>query len=220
MPLLTLAGAVVFGLLTAEYDQFYRELGVAPGDVGVEYSARLSGSVGLVAMILLVTAVLTALTLSGVAVVRCLGLGSPGVLEGKPSSGDPRPFRVLPLIAGSAAVAVVLVGVFVVYRADAAADRAKQGRWVDGVALGPVTVLAVRAAPADVRLAVMEGGKRINLSKIDTTGLLYLGHGRTTVVLYDPNQHRPLYLPAAHVTVVTYNCETRRVPDRHLHCLD
>lgn len=40
---------------------------------------------------------------------------------------------------------------------------------------------------------------------------------RTTVVLYDPNHHRPLYLPAAHVTVVAYNCETRRVPDRHLH---
>ncbi|MGW1786831.1 hypothetical protein ACWCQQ_48440 [Streptomyces sp. NPDC002143] len=221
VPVLALAGAIVFGLLTVEYDQFYRELGVAPGDVGVEYSTRLSGSVGLLAMILLVTVVLAALTLSGAAVFCCLGLRRSGAREGEPSSGDPYRFKQLPhVIVGSAAVAVLLVGVFVVHRADAAADHAKQGKWVDGVALGPVTVLAVRAAPADVHITITEAGKQLNLPKVDTTGLLYLGHGRTTVVLYDTNHHRPLYLPAAHVTVVTYNCETYRLPGRHLHCPD
>ncbi|MFD3622433.1 hypothetical protein ACFWWT_46270 [Streptomyces sp. NPDC058676] len=217
LPILGLGGVVLFGLLTMEYDQFYRELGMAPGDVGVEYSARLSGAVGLVLLSIAASAVLF---LAGMAVLLAVHRFGPSSVRERTS----RTSRMRESLRGregrrtalaSCCVAgIALVALFVTHEADGRADRAKSGKWVEPLRFGPVALLGVRAYPAEVRLSVLETGKSLDLEGVDTSNLLYIGHGPGTVVLYDYVHQRPLYLPAGRVTVRTYNCETGRAGER------
>ena len=121
------------------------------------------------------------------------------------------------MILGCCAVGIALVGVLVTYVADEMADSAKGGKWVEPLHFGPITVLAVRAYPAEVRLSVTDSTKALDLRAVDADHLLYIGHGPNTVVLYDHHSQRPVYLPAKDVTVTTYNCETWRA-ERHGRC--
>lgn len=214
LPILGLGGVVLFGLLTMEYDQFYRELGMAPGDVGVEYSARLSGAVGLVLLSIAASAVLFLASTAVLLALRRFG----------PTSVRERASRMRESLRGregrraalaSCCVAgIALVALFVTHEADGMADRAKSGKWVEPLRFGPIALLGVRAYPAEVRLSVVETGKSLDLETVDTSHLLYIGHGPGTVVLYEYVHQRPLYLPAGSVTVTTYNCETGRVGER------
>jgi hypothetical protein len=200
----------LYGLLTMEYDQFYRELGMAPGDVGLEYSTRLSGSAGLAVMSLFTSGALFAVVAAGLTAARRWG---PAGLRHRADRVRAflwdRERRVLAVITCCAA-GIVLVGALVTYVADEMADNAKSGKWVEPLHIGPVTVLSVRAYPADVRLTVDDGSKRLDLKSVDPGRLLYIGQGANTVVLYDYKNQRPLYLPAKDVTITTYNCETWR----------
>ncbi|TPQ22725.1 hypothetical protein [Streptomyces sporangiiformans] len=216
-PSLGVAGALLFGLLTMEYDQFYRELGMAPGDVGLEYSTRLSGSAGLVLMSAVASATLFLLVAGVLKAARCFGASwVRDRAERVWSFLWRRERRGLTFIV-CCTLSVLLVGALVTYVADEMADRAKSGRWVEPLHVGPITVLSVRAYPADVRLAVKDSGKQLNLETVNSSQLLYIGHGPDSVVLYDHERQRPLYLPAKDVTVTTYNCETWRA-QRHSRC--
>ncbi|MGW7070406.1 hypothetical protein ACWGII_26820 [Streptomyces sp. NPDC054855] len=219
LPTLGAGGALLFGLLTMEYDQFYRELGMAPGDVGLEYSTRLSGSAGLVLMSLIASATLFVLATACLYAVHRFGPRTARVRAGRLRTAMSRPEKRRTAILGCCAVGIALVGVLVTYVADEMADSAKGGKWVEPLHFGPITVLAVRAYPADVRLSVRDSAKGLDLGAVDTEHLLYIGHGPNTVVLYDHRSQRPLYLPAKDVTVTTYNCETWRA-ERHSRCRD
>lgn len=214
LPILGLGGVVLFGLLTMEYDQFYRELGMAPGDVGVEYSHRLSGAVGLVLLSLVASAVLF---LAGTAVLLAVHhFGPSHVRERTTRIRDSLRGRKgrRTALASCCVAGIALVALFVTHEADGRADRAKSGKWVEPLHIEPIALLGVRAYPAEVRKSVVETGKSLDLEAVDTSHLLYIGHGPGTVVLYDYAHQRPLYLPAGIVTVTTYNCETGLVGKR------
>ncbi|MFI6376468.1 hypothetical protein [Streptomyces sp. NPDC050546] len=210
LPALAVASALLFGLLTVEYDQFYRELGMAPGDVGIEYSTQLSGSAGLAALSIVTSAAVFAAVAVGLMVAR--RWGRPGL---RSRTDRARAFlwgrerRALTMLA-CCAMGILLVGALVSYVADEMADNVKGGKWVEPLHIGPVTLLSVRAYPADVRLTVDDGDRRLDLTSVEPSRLLYIGRGPNTVVLYDYRNQRPLYLPAKDVTITTYNCETWR----------
>ncbi|MFJ2766298.1 hypothetical protein [Streptomyces sp. NPDC087300] len=217
LPTLGLGGALLFGLLTMQYDQFYRELGMAPGDVDPEYSTRLSGSLGLVLMSLVASAALLALGSIGLRTTRRVGPARTRARADRMLIGLQDRGKRRTVVLWCCAVGIALVGLLVVYAADDMADRAKSGKWVEPMHFGPVTLLAVRAYPADVRLSVTDGAKNFDLKAVNTGRLLYIGHGPGTVVLYDHDRRRAVYLPAKDVTVTTYNCETGRA-ERHDRC--
>lgn len=219
LPTLGAGGALLFGLLTVEYDQFYRELGMAPGDVGLEYSTRLSGSAGLVLMSLAASALLFALAAACLHAVRRFGPAPLRIRAQRVRTSMRRPEKRRAVVLGCCAAGIALVGTLVTYVADEMADSAKSGKWVEPLHFGPITVLAVRAYPADVRLSVTDSARELDLGAVDSGHLLYIGHGPNTVVLYDHRGQRPLYLPAKDVTVTTYNCETWRAK-RHDRCRD
>jgi hypothetical protein len=198
-PVLAIATAVLFGMLTIEYDQFYRELGMAPGDVGVEYGTQLGGAVGLVLIVTLITVVLLLLWKGLLVMLR-----RPVWMLGQDRTALQR------AVLAGIAVATVAVSGFVVHQADRAADQAKAGQWVQPLGWGPLMYLGVRAYPARVSLVTSGDGKRLNLDGVNRDRLMYIGHGQATVVLYDADQQRPVYLPTSQVIVIAYNCETER----------
>ncbi|MCE7049677.1 hypothetical protein [Streptomyces purpurascens] len=210
LPALAVASALLFGLLTVEYDQFYRELGMAPGDVGIEYSTQLSGSAGLAALSIVTSAALFAAVAIGLAMAHRWGWAG---LRDRANRARAflwgRERRALTMLV-CCATGILLVGALVSYVADEMADNVKGGKWVEPLHIGPVTLLSVRAYPAEVRLTVDDGSKRLALTSVDSNRLLYIGRGPNTVVLYDYKNQRPLYLPAKDVTITTYNCETWR----------
>ncbi|MFC9502092.1 hypothetical protein [Streptomyces sp. NPDC057002] len=210
LPALAVASAVLFGLLTVEYDQFYRELGMAPGDVGIEYSTQLSGSAGLAALSIVTSAALFAAVAAGLLMARRWGwAGLRHRTDRVRAFLWRREHRARAMLA-CCALGILLVGALVSYVADEMADNVKGGKWVEPLHIGPVTLLSVRAYPADIRLTVDDGKKRLDLTSVESDRLLYIGHGPNTVVLYDYKNQRPLYLPARDVTITTYNCETWR----------
>ncbi|HEU5160513.1 MAG TPA: hypothetical protein VFU43_26170 [Streptosporangiaceae bacterium] len=56
----TLAAVVVFGALTVAYDKFYGELGLSPGDVGLQYGKTLGGTAATAIIAVTVVSALTA----------------------------------------------------------------------------------------------------------------------------------------------------------------
>ena len=55
------SGVVVYGLLATAYDKFYRELGLTPTDVGVQYGRTLAGAAALTVLVVAGLAILTGL---------------------------------------------------------------------------------------------------------------------------------------------------------------
>ena len=199
-----LGAGAVYGLLILAYSEFYKELGVRPADVGLDYGRGLGGAAGLALLAVFVFAVPAGFYLL-ITLVRKRRSSSTA-----PETGGIRPHRVLAVFGGVVwlFLIVALVAVFI-WRANDWADAVKKGKAVNPANLLGIELLAVRADPARVQPL----GERARASQVLTglhgRELMYLGRTPSTVVLYDPKREHAIHVPAAMVMVETSNCETK-----------
>lgn len=197
---LAVGAALIYGLLVLAYSEFYRELGVRPSDVGVEYGRGIGGAAGITIAVVLLGGVLAPLGLRAVRFFK--------------DAGARRSRGALALSGVLAVASVVVVGSMLVARyANSRADTVKSGRALDPVGWLGIELLAVRADP--VRVEPIGGPDRPSrlLRQARDHRLFYLGRTAATVVVYDQTTQRVLQLPAGTVAIETSNCETSRNRD-------
>jgi len=189
-PVVGLAALVVYGVLTLAYSRFYRELGINPGDVGLETGAGLRG-------------------VAGVSIVLALAVTALGLIWLAAAHGR-EPTRRTVRVSVSLLTAAVLCWftVTLVRSADQQADRVKEGRWLQPMEVLDLEVLGVRADPAYIRPISTNA---VASEIADATGghlLFYIGQASGTLILYDSTVQRVWHVPAALVSLQTENCET------------
>ncbi len=198
--MLAIGAALIYGLLVLAYSEFYRELGVRPGDVGLDYGRGIGGAAGITIALLAVAGIAA---IAYLALLRMRKERSAGFSKG-----------ALALVALIAIAIVSLVGVVPFARfANSRADQVKNGRALEPIGVFGVEMLAVRADPATVEPIGRSVAQVKLLRRVRGHRLFYLGRSATTMVLYDQTTQRALYLPAATIMVETSNCETRKNQD-------
>jgi hypothetical protein len=189
-PVLAVGAVVVYGVLTVAYSKFYRELGVNPGDVGLDYGRGLQG-------------------VAGASIVMALAAVVFGLLWRVAARGrEPTKRAVRWSVSILTLVSICVFAWALSQRADQHADNVKEGRWLQPLEIFDLEVLGVRAYPAIVKpatSAVVASG-----IAAETTGhrLFYIGQASGTMVLYDSTVQRVWHVPAALVSLTTENCET------------
>jgi hypothetical protein len=196
-----IGAALVYGVLIVSYSEFYAELGIRPGDVGLELGPGLGGIVG-VAVLLLVAMALLCVYLY--AVSRWLARGQ-------------RTRFVVSFIVG-VLLAVVVIAWLLNGAARDAAARARAGTPVGPLTLLGLEVVALRADRAELHPADPKAADAAAyLALRDEERLMYLGRFGTSLVLYDPEQQSSWQVPASMFTVRTLNCD-RNVEGRDPAC--
>jgi hypothetical protein len=200
IPAIVAVGAgLAYGVLIVAYSEFYAELGVRPGEVGLELGPGLGGIVGVAVLLILALCVLF---LYAVVISRWLAPAS-----SSEAGKRPRTVLIAPLIVGGL-ITVVVIGLVLIDDARDAAARARMGRPVGPLTLLGLEVVALRADRADVRLADPKAAQsETYLALRDRTRLMYLGRSGNTIVLYDPDRQSSWQIPASLFTVRTVNCE-------------
>jgi hypothetical protein len=207
LPALLAASAVVlYGYLAIAYENFYRNLGVDPSDVGLSYTGILARSVGFVVSCLLALLLVFLPILSFIA----------------PEAERQRnPGRVGGIIALAAMLFLLGLVNPLLDASDAAID-VRAGKpagpirfagLLGGVTPGPaLVVLAIRGDPATVEPAGKPGDAPA-VALLQSRRLLYLGQSSGTAVLYDATGQQAVYLPTGSVILHVSNCTTKRSPD-------
>jgi hypothetical protein len=216
----TLGSALIYGLVALGYSEFYRELGIAPRDVGVEVGKTLGDAVGL-AILLTVVSSLLALLLDAAWVVCGQSGRVKRVVEKHRWSrwlvaqGGLRRFTTLFI----AAAVLSFLGAAVAIRvlANTRADQVKEGRPVEPLRIGPgwfdflpLEVLDVHADPV-VAIAPLRATDRVPdaLDNAHTSGrLFYLGRASGSVVLYEAKTQHSFVAPETSFVFELSNCET------------
>ena len=196
-----LGAGAVYGLLILAYSTFYKELGVRPADVGLDYGRGLGGAAGLALVAVVIFAVPAGAYL----------LVSRSLRKRHSSSTHRiRPHHVVGAIGGVVWLIVVLglVAVFL-WKANDWADAVKQGKAVNPANVFGIELLAVRADPARVQPIGERAQASPMVKSLYGRELMYLGRTASTVVLYDPDIEHAIHVPAAMVMVETSNCETK-----------
>lgn len=194
---LAIGAALIYGLLVLAYSEFYRELGVRPGDVGLDYGRGIGGAAGITIALLAV---------AGIAAILYLALLGVGNRRSRDFSKGG-----LALVALVAIGVVCVVGVVPFARfANSRADQVKNGRALEPIGFLGVEMLAVRADPAKLQPIGRSPAQLKLLRRVRDHRLFYLGRSATTMVIYDQTTQRALYLPAATIMVETSNCETSK----------
>jgi hypothetical protein len=199
-----LGAGAVYGLLILAYSTFYKELGVRPSDVGLDYGRGLGGAAGL-ALFAVAVFVIPAGTFLLVRQLR--------TRRRSPTESEPRglrPDHVVAAIGGAVWLAVILalVSVFL-WKANDWADAVKKGNPVNPANVLGIELLAVRADPARVEPIGARAQASRMVSGLEGRELMYLGRTTSTIVLYDPDREHAIHVPAAMVMVETSNCETK-----------
>jgi hypothetical protein len=189
--------ALAYGVLILSYSEFYAELGVRPGDVGLEYGPGLGGIAGVAVLLILGLAVLWLY----VEISRWMTRRSDSGARKRR-----RPFLIGAVIVGGLTVAVIAF--FLIDDAREAAAKARNGTPVGPLTLKGVEVVALRAdraevIPADPQAANSETYRQLK----NREPLMYLGRSGSGLVLYDPDRERSWQIPASMFTVRTLNCE-------------
>jgi hypothetical protein len=182
---LVASGIIWFAVLTITYEQFYGRLGISADDVGLSYINLLTSSVGTALTVLLATILYTSLALVAIRILQrtVLRLGT--------LSGDVQ-YRLT-----AALLIVIAVAISFFYLPLTAVNSAyavQQGRAVrtPRLILPPISILSIRADRAVIREE--EPGRDPSLRRLAQKQLIYLGQANGTLVLYDPESQRPVYV--------------------------
>ncbi len=191
-------GVVVYGLLIFGYGQFYRELGVRPDEVGINYAGSLGGAAGLTIVIV------------GVALVIAAGIIGVSRAVG---SNLPKGQRSALRIVRTGGVLVTLVGGFVgvllfTAAADRQADLLKHGHWLEPLRIGDMEILSVRADPVEITPIDDFSQNAAIFEATDGHALFFLGAADGLAVIYDSTDQSVWRVPTESVALRTENCET------------
>jgi hypothetical protein len=193
--IVAVGAALAYGVLILSYSEFYAELGVRPGDVGLEYGPGLGGVAGVAVLLILG---LAAVGLYSFAASRWLFPGS------EPKDENRR--RIGALLVGGFVVG--LIALFLIDDAREAAAKARNGAPVGPLTLKGVEVVALRADRATVVLADPRAADSETYRLLrHREPLMYLGRSGGSLVLYDPDAEKSWQIPASMFTVRTVNCE-------------
>jgi hypothetical protein len=203
---LAIGGALVYGVLTVAYSEFYAELGVRPAEVGLEFGPGLGGLAGVTIVMITMLAIQTVFSLL---YLRFFGDHLPSV---------PRP--KLWVIGFNAVFVSVFLLIFFSNLANSRADQAKGGVPVEPYRFLGLEILSLRADLADITLVDPKAAEAAAFREVDAAEkLLYLGRSDGSVVLYEPGKQSSRRLPASVFAVRALNCETNK-EDRDPACPD
>jgi hypothetical protein len=209
----TIAGIVVYGLLSVTYDRFYRALGIAPSDVGLTYGTTLANSVGMI----LLLAVLLLIFITTGHLRTASNWGYHRGAKSRTDRGQKRWRRYWAYLIATAEVVALSVGLYwgldlaTSFGTDAA-NTVKLGRPVVVPYLGPTTLLAIHADPAVIKSA-LRPGENPTVDSLDGQPLLFLGQANGNTVLYDSDTQSSIFLPTSSVILRVSNCATHRSPN-------
>ncbi|MDI6105606.1 hypothetical protein QLQ12_44205 [Actinoplanes sp. NEAU-A12] len=203
VPLMAGVGVLLYGMLRLAYVFFYLQLRATPQDLGYGYVEILSSQlVGTIELVLVLTAVLVAVALTGRGLRR-----TAMILTGRARPAPAhRPWTRLVLQAGGAAVVIVLT--FLPAAAWLWGTEARHGYTVRSVYLARtvrVPVLAVQALPAVVAWSTDTPSTLQDL--MTRRCLLYLGQAAGTTVFYDVKSRESLRVPSAQIIVAIQNTD-------------
>ena len=199
LPLFSVLGVVLYGILRLAYVFFYLQVRTTPEEVGYGYSRVLSESVvGALELTLLVSIAFAVLALAV--------FGARALIGGRHAdAGGSRDWlqsvRKLFLRCMMAAAAVVLLSLPVL--AWWQGGLARQGQAVRNVyfiGIPYLPVLAVQAVPVRVSWVDSGSNRQLDLSKRNC--LMYLGQDDGTTVFYDVQSRESLRLPSSDIVVL------------------
>jgi len=216
---LSVAGIVLYGVITIADERFYEALGITSGDVGLSYANTLVRASGLVIMF----GVLVALIL----LLLFVGRGSAEVsydpreimrrageesrfretllatrLKVKERKKFQRAVRRRTYFLMGVLVLVLLAAVLPVLYINAAhrANLVSQGRSVGPVRFLGLTILPISAYAANVQWVSPNG------APVLPHNLLFLGQGGGSTPLYDPALKQVLWLPSDLISISVSQC--------------
>lgn len=206
LPVFTVAGFVVYGLLRVSYANFYGRFDVDPEEVGLGQTTILVQT-GLV--------VFASTLLSGaLMMLGFLGYKALGLRPLTPAPNASFWVRALAFMGGPywmvGITSVVLFATIVLYdlpnRARTRADQVERGETVRTTVSFLNLDLPVKALP--VKLTTLAGGKLS--ANLTSPSLRYLGQADGVLVLYDWKAERVIRLPSDSVVVMTSTGEPGR----------
>ena len=199
-------GLLMYAYPSLCYDLFYGRLGIDPNDVGLSYTGTLARSSGFIVVYLAVVFFVWLYFVQFALVPRA---------------------RALELSLDRARIAFVLTGVIMAVllwwpmrASENAAKRVQAGNPVtpirlttppELVPLPPFPVLAIHADPATVEPAG-KPGESPAADRLRGKKLLYLGQSSGTVVLYDADVQRAIYVSASSIVLQVTNCRAKPPP--------
>jgi hypothetical protein len=217
----TLGSAVIYGLLALGYSEFYRELGIAPRDVGVEVSKTLGDAVGLAIVLTVVSLLLAVLLL----VVWRLAVRSESIsgfakrFDGTAwllAQGKLRQFNVF--FVAASVLSFLVTAIAIRDLANTRADDVKKGRPVEPLRVGPglrdfipLEVLDVHADPV-LAIVSLRSGEEVPPRVDDARKggqLFYIGRSTGSAALYDARTQHVFVVPATSFVFEVSNCETK-----------
>jgi hypothetical protein len=224
----TVGGALVYGLLALGYGQFYRELGIRPRDVGVEFGKTFADSAG-VSIALVIVALIGSVLVVGLAWFLRLILLWPKrrVLLRARRRRPEALWRVLwrnrPLVfklrfflwtfVALSLLAYLSTAGVLLWVGNTYADDVKKGELIQPFRIPylGLEMLSVRADPV-ARITTRAGGEvqpEDLGQEIAKRRLYYLGQSGGVLVLYDALHQHDVFLSAGSTSIEARNCETR-----------
>ena len=169
---LTIAGALLYGIVRFGLQLFYDEFGLAPEDVGLGYGETLARATGFAFFFAIVLSPLVAYALlRRIRLTRWLVVGFVAL--------------AIPVLVAVAAMAIVN------------ADRVKQG---DSVRSWFVLDFGIRGEPAEIAWIDPESAPKEH-AELQDHELMLLDHSGGTVTLYDVTEERTVQIPSSTVAV-------------------
>jgi hypothetical protein len=199
LPLFSVLGVVLYGILRLAYVFFYLQVRTTPEEVGYGYSRVLSESVvGALELTLIVSLVFAVPTL--------LVYGTRALTGGRRASARGSRDRLqavrnlfLRCVVAAAAAVLLSLPVLAWWQGGLARDgQAVRNVYFIGIPYLPV--LAVQAVPVRVSWVDSGSNRQLDLSKRNC--LMYLGQGDGTTVFYDVRSRESLRLPSSGIVVL------------------
>jgi hypothetical protein len=215
---LSIAGLVLYGVITVADERFYGALGITSGDIGLSYTNTLVRASGLVIIFGVVVAAL-GLVVAAPRVTPTLSLSD--LFQGA-TEQEPERFRVRLLatrlklremqsyrnaqrrrtyfLSGAFVVLLLLIVLPTLYHIAAQrADLVRSGHSVGPVRLLGLTILPISADPATVQWVSLPDD-RDDLPALPQH-LLFLGQAGGMTPLYNPAKGQVLWLPSNSISV-------------------
>jgi hypothetical protein len=212
---LLLGGVLMYGYLSLCYDLFYGRLGIDPNDVGLSYTGTLARSSGFVVVYLAAAWFVRGYFLQFAINVRDRHAER---VRGRKYQLPPDRARI---VLALTCIAMALLLLWPMRASVNAGNHAQAGKAVtpirlttppELVPLPPFVVLAIHADPATVEPAGKPGDSPA-ADRLQGKRLLYLGQSGGTVVLYDADVQRAIYVSGSSIMLQVANCRAKPPPD-------
>ncbi|MEU4426003.1 hypothetical protein AB0F81_35740 [Actinoplanes sp. NPDC024001] len=204
VPLISVVGLALYGVLRLAYVLFYAQLRATPQEVGYGYVEILSSQlVGTIELVLVVTIVFLVIACTGHGIRRLVVR-----MTGRRVRRNPGRRLVARLVLRCAWAALVVVLILLPIAAWLEGTEARNGYTIRNVHLAGtvrIPVLAVQAVPAELAWSVTSPPGLQNL--MERRCLLFLGQAAGTTVFYDVQTRESLRVPTAQIVVSLQNTD-------------